>query len=165
MAGGLNDIAYKGRVQIERITEGGRTVVTEVGLEELKDEVEIRPGDIVRIFPIVQATEVVRLSGAVHREGEYGIGGSLGVKDLGEMAGGVRYFAYLDDAELTRVTATQKGPETVKIHINLGAALSGDPEQNIALRQDDYLFVRRVPEWDLYKMVSIGGGGGFPGTS
>jgi len=164
MAGGLNDIAYKGRVQIERITEGGRTVVTEVGLDELKDKVEIRPGDIVRIFQIVHETEVVRLSGAVHREGEYGIGSSLRVKDLVEMAGGVRYFAYLDDAELTRVTATQKGPETVKLHINLGSALKGDPKHNIELRQDDYLFVRRVPEWDLYKTVAINGEVRFPGT-
>ncbi|MDP2690309.1 MAG: SLBB domain-containing protein [Deltaproteobacteria bacterium] len=164
MAGGLNDIAFKGRVQIERIVENSRTAVFESDLEGLKAGVSVSPGDIVRIFPVVQDKKVVRLSGAVKREGEYGVGDGLRVKDLLEMAGGVRYFAFLDDAELTRVTATQEGPSTVKLHVNLGRALTGDPEHNIELKQDDYLFIRAVPEWELYKTVSVSGEVRFPGT-
>ncbi|MFQ5737353.1 MAG: SLBB domain-containing protein, partial [Thermodesulfobacteriota bacterium] len=164
MAGGLNDIAFKGRVQIERIVDNNLTTVLESGIEELSGGAAVHPGDVVRIFPVMQDSRVIRLSGAVHREGEYGVGDGLTVSGLIAMAGGVRYFAYLDDAELTRVTATQQGPKTEKIHIDLGRALEGDPANDIPLKQDDYLFVREVPEWDLYKTVEVSGEVRFPGT-
>ncbi|MBU4319669.1 MAG: SLBB domain-containing protein, partial [Nitrospinae bacterium] len=47
--------------------------------------------------------------------------------------------------------------------INLEKALAGDRENNIQLKEDDYLFVRAVPEWELYKIVTIQGEVKFPG--
>jgi protein involved in polysaccharide export with SLBB domain len=163
MAGGLSDVAFKGRVQIERIIENTRQIVFESDLAQAKDT-EVQAGDIVKIFQVVQDKKLVRVSGAVQRTGEYGFKTGITVRDLISMSGGLKYYAYNKEAELTRVHITDKGPLTEKIMINLEKAIAGETESNVPLKEDDYLFVRSVPEWDLYKTVSISGEIKFPGT-
>jgi len=163
MAGGLSTVAFSGRVQIERIIDNLRQVVFESDLAEAKN-MKVQSGDVVKIFQIVQDRKIVRLSGAVQREGEYGFKSGMTVKDLISMAGGLKYYAFTKEAELTRVYVTDKGPKTEKIVINLERALTGEPESNIPLKEDDYLFVRTVPEWELYRTVTIQGEVKFPGT-
>jgi protein involved in polysaccharide export with SLBB domain len=165
MAGGLNEIAFKGRVQIERIIDNDRQVVSEADLEEIEaKDIKIQPGDLIRIFPVVQDKRFVRVSGPVHRAGEYGITPGMTVRDLVSLAGGLRYYAYTEEAELTRVTPTPEGPKTEKLIISLKKALEGEPGDDIPLKEDDYLTVKTVPEWELYRKVSIKGEVRFPGT-
>jgi polysaccharide export outer membrane protein len=163
MAGGLSDIAFRGRAQIERIVDNSRQSVLESFIDEARD-VRLKPGDIVRVFAIVQDRRVVRLSGAVQREGEYGLKPGMTVRDLVAIAGGLKYYAYDREAELTRVSVTEEGPVTEKVTINLKKALEGDAENNIALKEEDYLFIRTVPEWRLYQTVSVMGEVRFPGV-
>jgi protein involved in polysaccharide export with SLBB domain len=125
---------------------------------------EVQAGDIVKIYQVVQDKKVDKISGAVQRTGEYGFKTGMSVRDLISMSGGLKYYAYNKEAELTRVHITDKGPLTEKIMINLEKAIAGETESNIPLKEDDYLFVRSVPEWDLYKTVSISGEIKFPGT-
>ena len=162
MAGGLSDIAFKGRIQIERIVDNSRQTVFESDLAKAKD-MEVQAGDVVKIFQIVQDKKVVRISGAVQREGEYGFSPGMTVRDLISMSGGLKYYAYNKEAELTRVFVTDKGPETEKIIIDLQKAIAGESKSNIPLKEDDYLFVRTIPEWELYRTVSIQGEVKFPG--
>ncbi len=165
MAGEYNDIAYRGRLKVERVEGNSRAEVFEANTDDVdKNAMAVRPGDLVRVFPIVSDKEVVRLSGAVQRPGEYGIGKGFTVKDLIELSGGLRYYAFIENAEITRVTVTQRGPETENILINLKKALEGDSANNISLRKNDHLQVRSVPEWDLYRMVTVSGEVRFPGT-
>lgn len=165
MAGGLSVMAFKGRVQIERISDNSRQVVFESNLDDIRDkEVGIQPGDVVKVFQIVEDRRTVRLSGAVHREGEYGFRQGMTVRDMIYMAGGLRYYAYKKEAELTRVHVTEKGPETEKIMVNIEKVLAGEPDSNIPLKEDDYLFVRNVPEWQLYRTVSLSGEVKYPGV-
>jgi protein involved in polysaccharide export with SLBB domain len=163
MAGGLSDIAFSGRVQIERIIDNTRQTVFGSSLVEAKS-MKVQGGDLVKIFPVVQDKRILRISGAIHREGEYGLKSGMTVKDLILMAGGLKYYAYNKEAELTRVHVTDKGPITEKILINLEKALAGESETNILLKEDDYLFVRTVPEWQVYRMVSASGEVKFPGV-
>jgi polysaccharide export outer membrane protein len=163
MAGGLSDVAFKGRVQIERIIDNTRQIVFESDLVQA-NAMEIQAGDLVKIYQVVQDKKVVRVSGAVHRTGEYGFKPGMTVKDLISMSGGLKYFAYAREAELTRVHITDKGPVTEKIMINLEKAIAGETESNIHLKEDDYLFVRTVPEWQLYQTVTVSGEVKFPGT-
>ena len=58
---------------------------------------------------------IVKVTGAVQREGEYGFSPSLTVRDLIALAGGLKYYAYSKEAELTRIHVTDKGPETEKM--------------------------------------------------
>jgi polysaccharide biosynthesis/export protein len=165
MAGGLSAVAFKGRLQIERIVENRSQVVFESDLESIQNNnLTIQSGDMLKVFQVVQDRKVVRLTGAVNRGGEFGFSAGMSVKDLISMAGGLKYYAYDKEAELTRVTVTNSGPKTEKIIINLEKALSGDANSNISLKEDDYLFVRAVPEWQLYRTASITGEVKFPGT-
>jgi len=126
----------------------------------------LEPYDKIRIYNKWEMVnkEEVRVSGAVNKPGTYKYYENMKVSDLINLAGGLKYFAYMDKAELTRVTPTERGPITKKIIINLRKALSGDPYANIPLKQDDYLIVRAVPEWQLYQKVTIKGEVRFPGV-
>ncbi len=166
MAGGLNAVAFKGRVQIKKIIDKGMQEVFEANLDDIQDnDITLHSGDIVKIFQIIQDRKTIRLSGAVQREGEYGAGkNGISVKDLISMAGGLKYYAYTKEAELIRVNVTDKGPEIEKFIIDLRKAMAGDTESNIMLKEDDYMFVRTVPEWMSYQTVTIHGEVKFPGT-
>ncbi len=165
MAGGLNTVAFRGRLQLERIIDNSRQAVFDSDLDSLRDKnITLQSGDVIRIFQIVQDKKVVRLSGAVQREDSYGFSPGMTVKDLILMAGGLKYYAYDKEAELTRISVTDKGPKTEKIMINLQKALAGETESNMSLKENDYLFIRAVPEWRLYQTVTIQGEVKFPGT-
>jgi len=165
MAGGLNDVAFRGRVQIERIIDNSRQVVFESDLQEIRNkDIAVQAGDVVKIFQVVKDERIVRLAGAVQREGDYGFRPGMTVRDLISMAGGLKYYAYDKEAELTRIHITSEGPVTEKIMVNLKKALAGDPDSNIPLQENDYLFVRAIPEWKLYQTVEIKGEVRFPGT-
>jgi protein involved in polysaccharide export with SLBB domain len=163
MAGGLSEIAFKGRIQIERIVDHYRQTVFESDLAEAKD-MKVQSGDVVKIFQIVQDKRIVRISGAAQKEGEYGFKPGMTLRALIAMAGGLKYYAYTKEAELTRVHVTDAGPKTEKIIISLDKVLAGTPEGDIQLKENDYLFIRTVPEWQLYRMVTISGEVKFPGS-
>src|SRR3990172_4825275 len=165
LAGGLNDIAFHGRLQIERIMDNKYGTVYDANIEDIKTaDISIQGGDLIKVFPVVQDRKIVRLVGAVQREGEYGVGPGLTVKDLISMAGGLQYFAYTDEAEITRIVVTQQGPETTKLLINLKKAIDGDPQHNVMLQENDYLIVKSVPEWELYRTVTLEHKLRFPGV-
>ena len=165
LAGGLNTIAFSGRMQVERIRNNNLQIVFEADLNKANDkDIALQPGDVIKIFAIVPDKRVIKVTGAVQREGEYGFSSGMTVRDLVALAGGLKYYAYGKEAELTRTYVTEKGPKTEKIIFNLEKALTGDPENNVSLKEDDYLFVRMIPEWKLYQTVSVSGEVNFPGT-
>jgi len=65
--------------------------------------------------------------------------------------------------EITRVKVTQSGPQTERFVIDAFKAMEGDPANNVLLEMNDYLFVRTVPEWQLYRTVIVGGEVKYPG--
>jgi protein involved in polysaccharide export with SLBB domain len=164
LSGGRSDLAFSGRVRIDRVSDDGRIVAIETVLDESASSFQLSPGDVISVFEAVPDRKVVRLSGAVNRPGVYAVGEALTVKELLSLAGGLKPFAYNKQAELTRVTPTASGPETKKIFIDIERALKGAPEADIKLAEDDYLFIRTVPEWELYRTVVIRGEVMFPGT-
>ena len=165
MAGGLSDIAFTGRVQLIRVVDNHRQAIQEYSLtEQSADQIGIQPGDVVRIFPIVENLRRVRLSGAVERAGEYGISTGMTVRDLISLAGGLRHYAFMEEAELLRITPMPEGPLTEKRALNLEKALEGDPQHDIPLMEDDHLMIKAVPEWELFRRITVAGEVKFPGT-
>jgi protein involved in polysaccharide export with SLBB domain len=95
--------------------------------------------------------------------GDFGVeAGVTHIKDIISKAGGMLYYS-ADTAELTRVKVTQAGPVTERILLNVDKAMKGDPKNNIPLEINDYIFIRTVPEWDLYKVVELQGEVKYPG--
>ncbi len=167
LAGGLGDIAFKGRVQVLRV-EGGQAMV--LFDEDLTKALHQRPpfriqdGDFVEIFPVPsQIEKQVTIAGAVKNPGEFGFRHNMRVSDLVAYAGGLLPQTDRSEAEITRVTITPEGPETTRLHIRLFAALDNQPRDNVILKPNDYLFIRTIPDWDIYKTVQIKGEVKFPG--
>ncbi|MBE0568900.1 MAG: SLBB domain-containing protein [Deltaproteobacteria bacterium] len=165
LAGGLNTVAFRGRLQIERIVDNNRQIVFESDLEESKGkEVDLYSGDILKVFQVIQDKRTVRIVGAVQRDGEFGFRPGMTVKDLIALSGGTKYYTYLKEAELTRQYVTDQGPRVEKVTVDLESALAGDPGANLPLQENDQLFVRTVPEWKMYSQVTVLGELRFPGT-
>jgi len=131
-----------------------------------KEDKLLQPYDTLIIYSQWDFRErpMVRISGAVNKPGEFELKANMTVADMVNLAGGPKRYAFLKEAELTRVHITNDGPKTEKIKINLEDALAGKRGSNLKLEQDDYLFVRTVPEWRLYRVVTIDGEVRFPGT-
>ncbi len=105
----------------------------------------------------------VRVTGAVWRGGEYRMREKMTLSDLIKMAGGLRPEASLT-GELTRVKITQRGPVTERILVDLAAAMRQEQGKDLALEENDYVFVRTVPDWQLYRVVQLTGEVMHPGA-
>ncbi|MBI3610052.1 MAG: SLBB domain-containing protein [Nitrospirae bacterium] len=167
MAGGLTASAFKGRVQVHRIEEHQFRAIFEGDLidveKDSKKSFVLKDGDFVKVFSVVETKNTVIIAGAVADPGEYGIAPeTTKVADVILRAGGLVYYAS-NLAELTRIKVTQTGPETERFVIDLSKAMMGDPAHNIPLEINDYLLVKTIPEWELYRTVSIKGEVKFPG--
>jgi protein involved in polysaccharide export with SLBB domain len=168
MTGGLASVAFKGRVQVQRIEDHRFRTLFEmdmIGIEKSPEKnIVLQDGDLIKIFPVVETKSTITLTGAVANPGEYGVkSGMTRITDVISKAGGLLYFSS-NEVELTRVKVTQKGPQTDRFIIDLFKAMEGDTEQNMLLETNDYLFIKTVPEWQLYRTVRIEGEVRFPGT-
>ncbi len=168
MAGGITGIAFTGRVQMQRIQDHQFRTLFEGDLIDIEKNPEknfvLQDGDLAKIFTVADTANTVTIAGAVAHPGNFGVNpGVTRVKDVISLAGGLLYYTS-NQAEMTRITVTQAGPKTEMFVIDLAKALEGDPANNIPLQMNDYLFVRTVPEWNLYRTATISGEVRFPGT-
>jgi protein involved in polysaccharide export with SLBB domain len=165
----LGDIAFKGRVQVLRVQGQQAMILFDEDLgkvvESRRQDFRIVDGDFVEIFPVPSLVEKkVAIAGAVKNPGEFGFRDNMRVSDLVAYAGGLLQQADRSEAEITRVSITPQGPETTRLYIRLFAALNNMPRDNVVLKPNDYLFIRPVPNWDIYKTVQIAGEVKFPGA-
>lgn len=168
MAGGLTSVAFKGRVQVQRIYDHQFKTIFEGDLIDIEKNLEknlaLMDGDLVKIFSVIETKNTIIITGAVASPGEYGIvPGVTKLRDVISLSGGLLYYAS-NQAELTRVKITQSGPRTERLVIDLSKAMEGDSQHNVPLEINDYLFVRTIPEWQLYRTVTISGEVKFPGV-
>ncbi|OPX99802.1 MAG: Polysialic acid transport protein KpsD precursor [Syntrophorhabdus sp. PtaB.Bin006] len=168
MAGGLSGTAFRGRVQIQRIENSAYRSYFEGDLIDVENNagknLVLKESDLVKVFAVTEQKNTVTITGAVASPGEYGVEhGVTKVKDLIPLTGGLLYYAS-NQVEVTRVTVSQTGPRTERLIIDVSKALKEDPAHNIPLQINDYLFVRTVPEWRLYRTVTISGEVMYPGV-
>ena len=168
MAGGLTSVAFSGRVQVARITNHQFRTIFEGDLLNLENNAEknfiLQDGDLIKVFSVIETKNTITLAGAVTNAGEYGITpGVTKIKDVISLAGGLLYYAS-SEAELTRVKVTPSGPLTEQKRIDVVKVMGEDPQYNVPLEINDYLFIRTVPDWKLYEIVAIQGEVKFPGT-
>ncbi len=169
MAGGLTGLAFKGRVQLQRIEERQARTMFEGDMVDVEQNpgknFRLKDWDIVKFFYTPDTKfNIIRITGAVGTPGEFGISpGITRVKDVIAQSGGLLYYASTV-CEITRVKVTQAGPVTERFSVDLSKALGDDPAHNVLLEVNDYLFVRPVPDWQLYRTVTVSGEVRYPGT-
>ncbi|MGA8878626.1 MAG: SLBB domain-containing protein, partial [Candidatus Korobacteraceae bacterium] len=108
----------------------------------------------------------VRIYGDVLRPGEYPMSGGMTAGDLVRMAGGFRRSAYLQSADLASYKV-EKGEQVVTNQqtISIGAAVSGDISQDMALKPGDVLTILQIPGWsDIGRSATLKGEVQFPGS-
>ncbi len=168
LAGGLGDTAFKGRVQVLRVQGRQAMILFDEDLSKIesqRQDFRLIDGDFVEIFPVPSLVEKkLVITGAVKNPGEFGYRENMRVSDLVAFAGGLLQQADKSEAEITRVTITPQGPETTRLQIRLFGALNNMPRDNVVLQPNDYLFIRTLPDWDIYKTVEIAGEIKSPGT-
>ena len=161
LAGGLTSGAFKGRLQVVRVVDNAYRTAYESDLASPNAKVQkLRDGDLLKIFAVPAGAYSVRIAGAVMQPGAYEI--DQGVTTLGDVlnrAGGLLYTA-AEQGELTRVEVSPQGPVTTRQMVNLRDAAS----ERIVLQRDDYLFVRTVPDWNIYRSATVDGRVLYPGS-
>jgi protein involved in polysaccharide export with SLBB domain len=127
--------------------------------------IELAQYDTIRTFRWdKRISEKVTISGMVYDPNAYRRVPDMKVRDLIDAAGGLQKNAYLRTAEVTRRHISQDGVATEKIEINLEKAVAGDPENNIILRDYDYLVIRPIPDLQFSLTAEITGEVRFPGV-
>ena len=88
------------------------------------------------------------------------------VRDLVTTAGSLKHNALLKQAELSRIVLKDEKATSSQIIIDLGKAMSGDPNNNLPLQPDDALSVRSIADWldATDKFVTLKGEVLYPGV-
>ena len=169
LAGGLTDLAYLDKIEISRLLENGERHVQYVNFHEIlkqKDctnNVQLKNYDKIRVFSILEQTysKEVYIHGEVKKPGKYDFEDNLHLLDLILKAGNLTRSAYKLECEVARIDP--KKP-TRFIKINLQKIIENpNSENNVLLEEDDRVFIRRIPEWEVGPTITINGEVQFPG--
>jgi protein involved in polysaccharide export with SLBB domain len=131
------------------------------------DNIPLQEQDSIKVFSRweMQEKPTVIINGFVVNPGKYDYYPGMTLRDLVAAAGSPKRNAQLDMAELSRVMVNNNIATSLRLSIDLGKALNGDPEHNLALRPDDVLIVRGIIGWadSTDKFVRLKGEVKFPG--
>nr|WP_035805382.1 SLBB domain-containing protein [Lunatimonas lonarensis] len=158
-AGGFDSRAYRERLTVTRRT----------GSEKRIEDVDAgnfaffhpQDGDAFRVGEILNRFENrVQVTGALMRPGTFALQAGMGVRDLVEMAQGLREDAFLNRATLYRT----RGDFSLEIvPIDVRAIMEGK-EQDIVLRREDVLNIPSIYELREEYYVKISGEVNRPGA-
>ncbi len=115
--------------------------------------------DSLHIYSIndVKREQYVYVEGDVERPGKYPLYEGMTVGDLIFLAGSFQRGADRTQAELARLDSL--GRVTIGYVTLMDSTGAGTP-----LHEDDHVFIRRIPEWENERSVTIAGEVRFPGT-
>lgn len=170
LAGGITPDAALDSAQLFRTQADGTMRILSVDLREALagnplDNILVQPRDRLLIHRNLAKVDAptVNITGEVAKPGRYPLTSNMHVDDLVRVAGGLKRSAFADSADLTRFAESSTSDE--RVEVKLSAALSGNANEDIPLRNGDVLAVRRVPQWnDLGASVTVGGEVQHPAT-
>ena len=169
LAGGFTDFAYLDKVEISRLLPNGERFVRYVNCREILDNdtsrsnLIVKNGDHIRVYSILEQTypKQVHIHGEVKKPGTYPFQENLHVLDLILKAGNLTRSAYVLECEVAKIDP--KLP-TKFIKIDLRKIMEHpESSENVLLEEDDRVFIRRIPEWEVGPVVEVKGEVKFPG--
>lgn len=166
--------SYLDSVEITRVSppDYRRELIT-VSLQRalagnMADNPQLQEQDTVKVFSRGEMEEKrkVGVNGAVLNPGTYDFYPGMTIRDLVTAAGSARRNAIIDSAELSRIVVSGDKAHSTRLQINLGKALSGDPDHNLPLQSDDVLIIRGITNWQeaTEKFITLKGEVKFPGV-
>ena len=169
LAGGFTDLAYCDKIEISRLLPNGDLAVFYVNYNEIMENdscqsnIIMQNDDRIHVFSILDQSypKYFYIHGEVKRPGRYKLEENLHILDLILKAGNLSRSAYILEGEVAKIDP--KVPARFK-KINLQEIFDNpDSEQNILLEEDDRLFIRQIPEWEVGLTVEVKGEVNFSG--
>lgn len=134
-----------------------------MAMPKSEHDILLRNEDVLVVFNIwdIEDKREVSISGAVRRPARYEHFIDMKLSDLIFESGGLLESAYLERAELARITP---GETSEIIYVNVAEIINnpGGP-RDLVLRPYDALFIREIPGWKLQELVTVTGEVEFPG--
>ena len=151
IAGGVLSVSYLQNVVLERITDHQKRIVKSFNIDpgnpKTDDELNtlLQDGDLIKIYPVNEKMhQVVYLEGHVKYPREYEFKEGMKALDIIPSYSYLLDEPYLTTAEILRSMPPDLHTETIKF--NLGALMSGDETQNLALQDQDRIII--YSKWD-----------------
>jgi protein involved in polysaccharide export with SLBB domain len=170
LAGGVTPDAALDSAQLFRTQADGTLKILSVDLGEALngnpvDNILLQSRDrlLVHRNPAKVEAPTVAIRGEVAKPGRYPLTTNMRVEDLVRVAGGLKRSAFADSADLTRFAAGSGSSQ--RLEVKLSAALAGDVNEDIPLRNGDVLAVLQIPQWnDMGASVAVKGEVEHPAT-
>ena len=160
LGGGFSPSASTRRVQVERLDAHQSSIVLDIDTGDLakgQQAFALADGDVVRVFPIVDAdANVLSVEGNVRRPGRYEVKPGLTVGGLFPDAGAFLPETWFDYALLTRLVPPDLHKELVSVNLR-EIVLDKKPGADVALRGRDTLKVFPRSAFKDPHRVSISG--------
>ncbi len=169
LAGGLKtdatDFAYIRRKNLDKPNQEEylRVDLTD---PNVVSNTELYPSDKIRFYSKLEFIEnkTITIGGAVRKEGEFVYDESLTIKDVITLAGGLKFNASKKRVDVFRLKIEDDNKTSV-----LAANLEIDEDNNVIggdyeIQPFDKIFVRRAPEFEEQRMVTLSGEVKWPGT-
>jgi len=173
LAGNATPDAELDDVQVFRRTDDGKLKVLSVNLSKAlagdsSANILLEPKDRVFVHKNLARTDPpnVSIEGEVARPGKYPLGEGMSAADLVRLAGGLKRSAYTQEADLTGYTV-EHGEKVIGDHqtVAIAAALAGEPDADVRLRDGDVLSIRQLTGWnDMGATITVKGEVRYPGT-
>jgi protein involved in polysaccharide export with SLBB domain len=167
-AGGFSELAYGGRIQVERILSldeqnesGEDRKIFDFAYDEASGEKAMRDGDVVTVFPITdRLRNFVTVTGDVRRPGVYELREDSSLRSVLQEAGGVLETAFLERGQIIR---TFDDETRQQIPVDLARVLARQPGADVGLEPRDEIVVSSIWELRDQHTVSIYGAVRNPG--
>ncbi len=167
LAGGITQDAAVDSAQLFRTQADGTLKIMSVDLQKALagdpiDNILLQSRDRILVHRNVARVEpaTVYIKGEVAKPGRYPLATNMRVEDLVRVGGGLKRSADSDLADLTRFAASNgPGGANQRMEVKLAAALTGDANEDVTLRDGDVLTIRQVPQWNDLGATVVDSGG------
>jgi protein involved in polysaccharide export with SLBB domain len=112
---------------------------------------------------VTNPVQLIEIDGAVHFPGTYPLTQNARLTDLIQAGGGLKEFAHISKAELSRIALSKKR-HIEHLSVDLERAVKGDRKHNISLLSKDRLLVFAQEAWTEDYSIILEGEVTFPGV-
>ncbi|TDI90554.1 MAG: hypothetical protein E2O77_08100 [Caldithrix sp.] len=168
LAGGFTEYAFEDKIEISRLEEDGSRKLQYVNYREIvagdsTQNLLLKNEDEIKVYSKLDQIHDRKISifGEIRNPGEYDLENNMRLSDLILKAGSLTRKAYTIEAEVAKI---DPGQPTKFLKINLQNLSNGtNGHSDILLEEDDQVFIRQIPQWEVGLTVELRGEIMFPG--
>jgi protein involved in polysaccharide export with SLBB domain len=168
LAGGFTEYAFEDKIEISRLEASGYRRLLYVNYRAMAagdttQNILLQNEDKVQVFSKLEQIyeRTVAIFGEIRRPGIYPLEDDMRLSDLILKAGNLTRKAYTLEAEVAKIDPRQP-TQFLKVSLeNLNNGANGHTD--ILLEEDDQVFIRQIPEWEVGLTVDVQGEVTFPG--